>query len=136
MLVCQHLHSRLFYYLARIHATLYSRSDIVEDLRLVQRSNEEGQVGDRLRYYDGSVLEFREAFVVERRRIIKLDYTGTQNRHSCALQDQGAYPQVGLSEQVSTGNGTKKLAAQESLKVTASTLPEETQIVLLDYKQG
>jgi hypothetical protein len=32
--------------------------------------------------------------------------------------------------------GLKKLAAQESLKVTASTLPEETQIVLLDYKQG
>jgi L-ascorbate metabolism protein UlaG (beta-lactamase superfamily) len=32
--------------------------------------------------------------------------------------------------------GLKKLAAQESLKVTASTLPEETQIVLLDCKQG
>ena len=32
--------------------------------------------------------------------------------------------------------GLKKLAAQESLKVTASTLPEETQIVLLDYRQG
>lgn len=32
--------------------------------------------------------------------------------------------------------GLKKLAAQESLKVTGSTLPEETQIVLLDYKQG
>ncbi len=32
--------------------------------------------------------------------------------------------------------GLKKLAAQEGLKVTASTLPEETQIVLLDYKQG
>jgi len=32
--------------------------------------------------------------------------------------------------------GLKKLAAQESLKVTAGTLPEETQIVLLDYKQG
>lgn len=32
--------------------------------------------------------------------------------------------------------GLKKLAAQESLKVTASTLPDETQIVLLDYKQG
>ena len=32
--------------------------------------------------------------------------------------------------------GLKKLAAQESLKVTASTLPEETQIVLLDHKQG
>jgi L-ascorbate metabolism protein UlaG (beta-lactamase superfamily) len=32
--------------------------------------------------------------------------------------------------------GLKKLAAQESLKVTASTLPEETQLVLLDYKQG
>ena len=32
--------------------------------------------------------------------------------------------------------GLKKLAAQESLKVTASTLPEETQIVLLSYKQG
>jgi hypothetical protein len=31
--------------------------------------------------------------------------------------------------------GLKKLAAQESLKVTESTLPEETQIVLLDYKQ-
>jgi len=31
--------------------------------------------------------------------------------------------------------GLKKLAAQESLKVTGSTLPEETQIVLLDYKQ-
>jgi L-ascorbate metabolism protein UlaG (beta-lactamase superfamily) len=32
--------------------------------------------------------------------------------------------------------GLKKLAAQESLKVTTSTLPEETQIVLLDHKQG
>ena len=32
--------------------------------------------------------------------------------------------------------GLKKLATQESLKVTASTLPEETQIVLLDYKQS
>ena len=32
--------------------------------------------------------------------------------------------------------GLKKLAAQESLKVTASILPEGTQIVLLDYKQG
>jgi len=32
--------------------------------------------------------------------------------------------------------GLKKLAAQESLKVTESTLPEETQIVLLDCKQG
>lgn len=32
--------------------------------------------------------------------------------------------------------GLKKLAAQESLKVTEGTLPEETQIVLLDCKQG
>jgi len=32
--------------------------------------------------------------------------------------------------------GLKKLAAQESLKVTACTLPEETQIALSDYKQG
>ncbi len=32
--------------------------------------------------------------------------------------------------------GLKKLTAQESLKVTAGTLPEETQVVLLDYKQG
>jgi L-ascorbate metabolism protein UlaG (beta-lactamase superfamily) len=32
--------------------------------------------------------------------------------------------------------GLKKLAAQESLKVTGSTLPEETQLVLLDYKEG
>jgi hypothetical protein len=32
--------------------------------------------------------------------------------------------------------GLEKPAAQESLKVTPNTLPEETQIVLLDYKQG
>ncbi len=32
--------------------------------------------------------------------------------------------------------GLKKLAAQESLKVSEGTLPEETQIVLLDCKQG
>jgi len=32
--------------------------------------------------------------------------------------------------------GLKKLAAQESLRVATSTLPEETQIVLLDHKQG
>jgi L-ascorbate metabolism protein UlaG (beta-lactamase superfamily) len=32
--------------------------------------------------------------------------------------------------------GLKKLAAQESLKVTESTLPDETQIVLLDHRQG
>ena len=32
--------------------------------------------------------------------------------------------------------GLKKLAAQESLKVAESSLPDETQIVLLDYKQG
>jgi L-ascorbate metabolism protein UlaG (beta-lactamase superfamily) len=31
--------------------------------------------------------------------------------------------------------GVKKLAPQESLKVTRSSLPEETQVVLLDYKQ-
>lgn len=32
--------------------------------------------------------------------------------------------------------GLKKLVPQESLKATMSTLPEETQVVLLDYKQG
>jgi len=31
--------------------------------------------------------------------------------------------------------GLSKLATQESLKVTKSTLPEETQVLLLDYKQ-
>jgi hypothetical protein len=86
-------------YLARIHATLYARSDIeVEDLRLMQRSNEEGQISGRLRYYDGSVLEFREAFVVERRRIIKLDYSFHYQRPdgTCVVRYDNAphHPQV------------------------------------------
>lgn len=62
-------------YLSRIHGLIYSRTDAwIEMLSLRPISPEEGRLRGRLRFSDGSLLEFREAVAIEEQQMVKLSY--------------------------------------------------------------
>lgn len=62
-------------YLARLQATVDSRQEIyVERFDARQLSALDGRVAGRLRFHDGSILEFREEFRVRNRKIVKVLY--------------------------------------------------------------
>ena len=62
-------------YLARLQALLDSRQEIhVERFDARQLSALDGRIAGRLRFYDGSILKFREEFRVRNRKIVKVIY--------------------------------------------------------------
>jgi len=62
-------------YLARLQATIVSRQEIhVERFDARQLSALDGRIAGRLRFYDDSILEFREEFRVRDRKIVKVIY--------------------------------------------------------------
>jgi len=65
----------IYQYLARFQATIDSRQEIqVDRFDARQLSALDGRIAGRLRFYDGSVLEFREVFRVHNRGIRKIVY--------------------------------------------------------------
>ena len=59
-------------YLARLQATVDSRQEIqVERFDVRQLSVLDGRIAGLLRFYDGSILEFREAFRIHDQEIKK-----------------------------------------------------------------
>lgn len=63
-------------YLRQLQLLVHSRGDAqIERLVLQPVSSEEARVRGRLRFTDGSLLEFREAVIVDAGEIIKLAYT-------------------------------------------------------------
>jgi len=69
---------RLYRYLARLQDTILSRREIeIEEMEIIDRSDQMGQSSEfyaRLRFYDGSLLEFVEKLVVERYTLVKSRY--------------------------------------------------------------
>lgn len=66
----------LHQYLSRLYATIYSRGEIeVERFCVKQPSMLRGRIAGRLRFYDGSTLEFEEILELQKtRRITKVYY--------------------------------------------------------------
>jgi hypothetical protein len=65
----------IYQYLTRLQALLDSRQEIhVERFDARQLSALDGRIAGRLRFYDGSILEFREEFRVRNRKIMKVIY--------------------------------------------------------------
>ena len=62
-------------YLLRLYDTIVSRGYIdVDYLTVTEQSNQQGTIEGRLKFYDGSMLEFDEAVLVHNDEIIKLRY--------------------------------------------------------------
>ena len=66
----------LFRYLSRLYDTIHSRGDIeIEDFDAPQPSRSLGRIAGRLRFYDGSLLDFAEEVELSReRQIVKIYY--------------------------------------------------------------
>ena len=63
-------------YLRQLQLCIHARADVqIEQLRLRPVSSEEARVRGRLRFTDGSLLEFREAVVVEASDVVRLAYS-------------------------------------------------------------
>ncbi len=62
-------------YLHRLYDTVVSRSYIeVEQLVFDNRSNRRGTIKGRLRFHDGSLLDFGEVIILQNEQIVKLRY--------------------------------------------------------------
>ncbi len=62
-------------YLHRLYDTIVSRGYIeIEQLAFDSRSNQRGTIRGRLKFHDGSLLDFGEVLVSQNRRIVKLRY--------------------------------------------------------------
>ncbi len=62
-------------YLARLQATVDSRQEVqVERFDVRQLSVLDGRIAGLLRFYDGSILEFREVFRIHDQEIKKIVY--------------------------------------------------------------
>lgn len=62
-------------YLYRLYDTITSRGYIeVEELTLENRSNQRGTIRGRLKFHDGSLLDFGEVIHFRDSRIVKLRY--------------------------------------------------------------
>ena len=66
---------KLYRYLSRLQGTIYSRREIeVERLVIYSTTALSGQIWGRLRFYDGSLLEFEEKLTLRDDDIEKIDY--------------------------------------------------------------
>ena len=66
----------IYHYLTRLQTIVDSRQDIqIERFDSQQISARDGRLAGRLRFYDGSTLDFRETFRAQHRRIEKVVYT-------------------------------------------------------------
>ena len=62
-------------YLHRLYNTVHSRGDVdIEELTFKKHSKRHGTIKGSLRFYDGSLLEFREVVVLYNRQLQKRDY--------------------------------------------------------------
>lgn len=62
-------------HLYRLYDTVTSRGDVeIESLIFDDQSNLYGSIEGRLRFYDGSLLEFDEVILLQNEQIIKLRY--------------------------------------------------------------
>jgi hypothetical protein len=62
-------------YLHRLYDTVVSRGFIeVEQLIFDNRSNRRGTIRGRLKFHDGSLLDFGEVIILQNREIVKLRY--------------------------------------------------------------
>lgn len=62
-------------YLQRLYDTIISRGDIVvEFLAFDDQAQRQGFIEGKLRFFDGSLLDFDEAIVLRNRKIVKLRY--------------------------------------------------------------
>ena len=68
---------RLKRHLRRLQDTIYSRREIeVEHLRIEEALPDRmGAIESRLRFYDGSLLEFDETLITKRLILVKTDYS-------------------------------------------------------------
>jgi len=78
---------RLRRYLRRLQDTIYSRREIeVEHLRIEEMLPDRmGAIEGRLRFYDGSLLEFDETLIVKHLILIKTDYSYHYQRADASL---------------------------------------------------
>ncbi|MCL4262367.1 MAG: hypothetical protein KJ069_04100 [Anaerolineae bacterium] len=62
-------------YLHRLYDTIISRGYVeVEQLAFDNRSNRRGTISGRLKFHDGSLLDFGEVLIVQNRQVGKLRY--------------------------------------------------------------
>lgn len=62
-------------YLHRLYDTISSRGYVeVEQLAFDNRSNRRGTISGRLKFHDGSLLDFGEVLIVQNRQVVKLRY--------------------------------------------------------------
>lgn len=65
----------LIKYLHRLYDMVNSRGDVdIEELTFKKHSKRHGTIKGSVRFYDGSLLQFREVVVLHNRRLQKRDY--------------------------------------------------------------